>query len=267
VWTVGQLATLNEYALPIERVFLLLGLNCAYGADQAGRLRVSHLRLTEGGPGFIRRIRRKKKTRSIHLLWRQTADALRWALARRRRQGHESEFVLLTDTGRPYWSKTKGGNRSQLIPNLWGRLLGRVRKDYPDFPRLPFNSLRDTSADLIRRIGGEEIASLHLAHKHQSRDENLNRYTNPVRRRHFSALRKLERRLESVFAAAGADPWSERRRTTIGLAKVRALQGLHAQGVRVAEIARRLGVSSATVYRHLPGARPGAEGEGQGSTP
>jgi hypothetical protein len=49
VWTVAQLRTLNEYATPIERVFLLLGLNCAYGADQAGRLQVSHLRLKDEG--------------------------------------------------------------------------------------------------------------------------------------------------------------------------------------------------------------------------
>jgi len=45
VWTIDQLAILNRYATPIERVFLLLGLNCAYGADQSGRLRVGHLHL------------------------------------------------------------------------------------------------------------------------------------------------------------------------------------------------------------------------------
>lgn len=86
----------------------------------------------------------------------------------------------------------------------------RVRVDFPEFPVLPFNSLRDTSANMIRQVAGEEVASLHLAHKHQSKDENLGRYTNPVRKRHFRAIRVLERKLESVFAAAGPTPWSRR---------------------------------------------------------
>jgi len=59
----------------------------------------------------------------------------------------------MTDTGRPYWSKTKEGNCSQAIPNLWNRLWDLVQRDYPDFPWLPFNSLKDTSANFVRRIG------------------------------------------------------------------------------------------------------------------
>ena len=252
VWTIDQLKILNEYALPIERIFLLLGLNCSYGADQAGRLRVTHLHLSETKTNYIRRVRRKKKTRSIHLLWKQTVEGLQWALKRRDRQKVESEFVLLTDTGRPYWSKTKGGNRTQAIPNLWSRLLDRIQRDYPKFPRLPFNSLRDTSANMVRRIGGEETASLHLAHKHQSKDENLNRYTNPVRKKHFKVLRRLEQKLQAVFDAAGTDPWAEPKKNYIGLTKIKQIVELRSQGVKIAEIARKLGVSAATIYRHLP---------------
>lgn len=252
VWTIEQLKILNEYALPIERIFLILGLNCSYGADQAGRLRVGHLHLSDTKTNYIRRIRRKKKTRSIHLLWKQTVDGLRWALRRREKQKSDSEFVLLTDSGRPYWSKTKGGNRTQAIPNLWNRLLDRIQRDYPKFPRLPFNSLRDTSANMVRRIGGEETASLHLAHKHQSRDENLNRYTNPVRKKHFRVLRRLEVKLQAVFDAAGADPWADPKKYYIGLTKIKQIVELRSQGTKIAEIARKLGVSAATVYRYLP---------------
>jgi hypothetical protein len=250
-WTVEQLAVLNEYALPLERVFLLLGLNCAYGADQAGRLRIRHLHLSDEGASYVRRIRRKKKVLSMHLLWAQTARAMRWALDRRKGQEHDEDFLLLTDTGLPYWRQTKGGNRSQLIPNLWGRLLDRVRKDHPDFPRLPFNSLRDTSCDMIRAIAGEETASVHVAHKHQSKDENLGRYSNPVRRRHFKALRVLERKLAPVFAAAGPDPFKQPGRSYIGLNKVKQIKKLHDEGVPVMEITRRLGVSQGTVYRYI----------------
>lgn len=72
----------------------------------------------------------------------------------------------------------------------------------PRFPTLSFNSLRDTSANMVRQLAGEEVAALHLAHKHQSKDENLRRYTNPVRKPHFKALRRVERRLSAVFMAA-----------------------------------------------------------------
>jgi transposase len=252
-WTVEQLAVLNQYALPLERVFFLLGLNCAYGADQAGRLRIPHLHLSEeeGKPSYIRRIRRKKKVLAMHLLWPQTVTAMKWALERRKGQKNDKDFLLLTDTGLPYWRQTKGGNRAQLIPNLWKRLLDRVRKDHPDFPRLPFNSLRDTSCDMIRSIAGEETASVHVAHKHQSRDENLGRYSNPVRRRHFKALRALAKKLQPVFAAAGPEPFQPGPRSSIGLAKVKQIQDFYAEGMPIMEIARRLDVSQGTVYRHI----------------
>jgi len=198
VWTTGQLKVLNEYATPIERIFLLLGLNCAYEADQTGGLRIGDLHLDAKVP-YIRRIRRKKKTRSIHVLWGQTNDGLRWALERRRHRKVEGDMLLLTEKDQPYWRKTKGGNRATAIPRLWADLLKRVRVDHPDFPMLPFNSLRDTSANMVRQLVGEEVATLHLAHKHQSKDENLGRYTNPVRKRHFKAFRVLERKLEAVF--------------------------------------------------------------------
>ncbi len=251
VWTIGQLAVLNQYATPIERIFLLLGLNCSYGADQAGRLRIVHLHL-EGEWPYIRRIRMKKKTRSIHILWRQTADGLRWALERRRGQNVEGDVLLLTEKGQPYWRKTKGGNRSNAIPRLWADLLKRVRVDLPEFPMLPFNSLRDTSANLVRELAGEEIASLHLAHKHQSKDENLGRYTNPVRKKHFKALRRLEHKLSAVFLAAGDSPWVRPTKNYMGRAKAEKVRELRRQGVSPNLIAAELDISVASVHRLAP---------------
>ena len=158
----------------------------------------------------------------------------------------------MTDTGRPYWSKTKEGNCSQAIPNLWNRLWDLVQRDYPDFPWLPFNSLKDTSANFVRRIGGGETASLHLAHKHQSTDDDLNRYTNPVRKKHFKVLRRLELKLQPVFDAAGSEPWADQPKNYIGRAKIKEIIELRSQGIKIAEIARKLGVSTTTIYRHLP---------------
>lgn len=160
---------------------------------------------TEDSPrNIIRAIRRKKRVLSLHRMFDATADALKWVLARRIKS--ESQVIYLTREGAPMYRKTKGGNRSQDIPNLWNDLLDKVQVDHPDFRRLPFNSLRDTSTDMIRQIAGEEIASLHSSHKHQSPDRNLKSYSNPRRKRHFQAIRKLERQLLPVFASV-ADPF------------------------------------------------------------
>jgi DNA-binding transcriptional ArsR family regulator len=104
---------------------------------------------------------------------------------------------------------------------------------------------------MVREIAGEETASVHVAHKHQSKDENLGRYSNPVRRRHFKALRKLERKLASVFAAAGPVPFKHPGKNYIGLEKIKKIKELYAKGVPIMEITRQLDVSQGTVYRHI----------------
>lgn len=256
-WTLKELKTLWEYALPLERVLIALGLNCSYGADQAGRLRVHHVKFadTDGGITFIRRIRRKKRTLSVHALWAVTVKALKWAIERR--PVCDLDHVLLNQEGHPLWRLTKGSNRSQDIPNMWNRLLDRVEKDKEGFRRLPFNSLRDTSGDFVRRIAGGEVASLHLAHKHQTRDENLRRYTNPLTRRHTKALLKLEAKLESIFSDV-RDPFpvdmkrvqSEGQVPNISRGKIRRIQKLYLQGYKQAKIAEMVGVSRQTVSRH-----------------
>lgn len=174
-----------------------------------------------------------------------------------RRPSSDHDHVLLNQNGNPYWRLTKGSNRAQDIPNIWTRLLDRVRKDHPEFRRLPFNSLRDTSGDFIRRIAGGEIASLHLAHKHQTDDENLGRYTNPLRRRHTKAIKRLEEKLATAFADV-ADPFpvemtkvqSEGQVPNISPGKIRRIRQLHAQGYKRTKIAELVGVSTQTVYRH-----------------
>lgn len=253
-WTPSELRTIYEYATPLERLFFLLGINCAYGADQSGRLRVRDVKLDVPRP-HIDRIRRKKKTRSVHLLWSQTEQGLRWALDRRPASA-ETDHVVLTANDLPYWRQTKGENRSQDIPNLWNKLLDRIQKDHPQFRRLPFNSLRDTSIDLIRKLAGEEIARLHSAHKHQSDDQNLRRYSNPVRRRHFKALAKLERKLRRVFESVelpfppDQPKIQQQGGPNITPAQIRKIRELDDQGFKHAKIMEIVGVSRPTVWRH-----------------
>lgn len=255
-WTVEELATIYQYASPLVRLLMLLGLNCAYGADQSGRLRAHHLHLDRKR---IRAIRRKKRVLSIHRTWAATVAGLRWLLERRLNQ--DDLPLFLTRHGTPMYRKSKGGNRSQDIPNKWKETLRRVRKDHPDFRELPFNSLRDTSIDMIRQIAGGEIASLHAAHKHQTADRNLRSYSNPMRKKHAKAVRRLERKMQAVFESV-ADPFPASQPTLQKLGgdnitpgqKNRILR-LFKQGFKKQKIAEEVGVSRVTVWRHLRGVK------------
>jgi DNA invertase Pin-like site-specific DNA recombinase len=245
VYTVGQLTTLYEYATPLERVILLLGLNCAFGADQIGRLKIGEI-VERKGAHYIQRIRKKKKVRGRHWLFAATLEGIRYAI--NERSDLPTDYVLVNRRGKPLWRKTKSGNRSRDIPNAWYRLLDRVQLDHPDFPRHGFNTIRDTSADMIRRIAGEEAASIHLTHRHQSRDRNLRRYTNAPWKIVFAAQRKLERRLARVFSAV-AQPWADREHQYVTVQQIKEMRRLVREGKPVSEVAEMVKVSPSTVYR------------------
>lgn len=206
-YTVDQLQVLYRHATPLERLLLLLGINCAFGADQVGRLKVGELH-EKNDVHYIKRIRRKQKVRGVHRLFKVTLEGLRWAIRGREDQPHA--YVLVNRKGHSLWRKTKGGRRCRDIANTWYRLLDRVceaeKAKKREFPRYGFNTLRDTSADMIRRIAGGEVASAHLTHKHQSGDKNLRRYTNVPWKTVFRAQRRLEKKLLAAFSGV-ANPF------------------------------------------------------------
>jgi hypothetical protein len=247
VYSMEQLGTLYRYATPLERLLLLLGINCAYGADQIGRLKLKEVNQGDVDT-YIMRTRRKKRVRGQHYLFPQTVQGIHWATENR--ATNEDSLVLVNKRGNSLYRKTKGGNRSRDIPNAWYRLLDRIQKDHADFPRLGFNALRDTSATLIRDIAGQEIASLQLTHKHQSTDRNLRRYTNPPFERLFNAQRELEQQLidAGVFELEG-DAWEEREHQYVTEKQKAVMRSLSDQGASVATIAQKAGVSKTTVYR------------------
>jgi integrase len=248
VYDLDQLVILAKYATPLERILLLLGLNCDYGADQIGRAKIGEFRLDDKKP-TVRRIRRKKGIRGIHPLWKQTVEGLRHVLDKHPSPTKDN-FLLLSKDGQPYWRKTPSGNRAPAIPNRWQGLLRRVKKDYPDFPALPFNTLRNTSADLVRqdKLGTGEMAQLQLTHKHQSKDANLRRYSNPKIRELFRIHRRIERKLQPFFEAS-AKPWEQPEKQYTPRKKVDEILDLHAKGLSDKAIAKKLGISHMTVWR------------------
>ncbi len=272
VFRIEELAVLYKYATPLERLLILLGLNCGFKGAEQGTLRFEHLFLDRPhlhavtmqertgfdlrpDERFVLYSRNKSKVYGEFLLWPQTIEGLRWAVARHRRicerKGVEPSQLLITDQGLSFYRRTASGkNVSQIFINKWAGLMRRVCKDDPDFPRYSFTSLRDTAADRIRHIAGGEVAAVFLMHgKPVKKDDLLNLYTNRPFGEVFRALRQLGQDLRPVFDAAPNDPWEAPMQQYTSLGIRERILDLHRQGVKAPEIARRLGKSPMTVYR------------------
>src|SRR5262249_29517320 len=157
-FTLTEVGVLWKNATPLERVFIALGLNCGFGAAEIGTLAE-----TEINGNFIKRLRHKTKVFGAWWLYPITLSAIAWARKQKEGLGFTSDYLIVSDSGKPYCVAT-AGNNNQKIRNSWNRLMKRVRQENPDFPRLSFGKLRKTSASWVRRGGGGELASIFIAH-------------------------------------------------------------------------------------------------------
>jgi hypothetical protein len=173
-----------------------------------------------------------------------------------------SSLVLLNDNGHAFTKPTKSGNANHELTNYWTRLLDRVCREHPDFRRLPQENLRDSSANLIRQefkmpgVSSSEVAYIFISHGNPFKtDDLLEVYTNKPFGDVFAACRWLEEKLKPMFDATPTDPFPAERKTggggRISKKKHEQILRLVRQGISKAEIARRVNVSKATVYRHL----------------
>lgn len=240
-----HLKIIADYGTPLERLYFYLALNCAYGADQLGRLRTEWLDL-DGAK--IDGERLKVDSISRHHLWTVCVDGLRWYLSKHKPNGP----VFVAPSGNPVYHESENGNVIDGFANRWNDLIKRIRKDKgEEFPKYSFGKLRKTAATEILRLADPHIASMLLAHKTVSDDELLRRYANLPWDNLYDAQRRLEQEMAPVFEAAGPDPFKSKPKTYIGVGKTKAILDLEAEGLTPPQIAEQLGVTSATVYRHL----------------
>jgi hypothetical protein len=222
-----ELAKLNEVATPLERVFLMLALNCGFGAKEIATLTIQEVVLFKGhcdrdqeilrfkttaADSFIKRVRRKNSIYGEWILFPQTVDALRWALKRRRSlPGFEpSSPLILNSHGERYDKPTKGDHRNQQIPNRFNDLTKRARATLETFPKLSFGKLRKTAGDLIRNFSDGEVSGVFLCHGQAVETDDLaDIYTNRPFGKVFEAIRRVEQYLQPVFDAAGSNPFGE----------------------------------------------------------
>jgi len=261
LYTIDELAEINRHATPIERLVLYLGLNCAMGAAELGRLvegdfsiRQPHQyadRLhfhTTPEDSFARFLRPKTHVFGEWLLWDETVEMVEWGLRESRRL--KSEILFVSDRGQP-WYRERTMNPHSKFSNVWNLLIRRVQKSDSKFRRLPVGTLRDTLPDLLRHRYSDEIASMSLAHGSPFHgDSLLECYGNKPFGRLHSALREVRAHFAPLFAAAPADP-TEEKKHYLPIAIHEKLRKLLAEGKKVAEIARECGVSLMTVYREI----------------
>lgn len=288
VYLPEQLVILNKYATPLERLLLLLGLNCGFKGAEQGTLLLDHIFLDAPHPNskylkevqryecqpadrFILYKRNKTKVYGEFLLWPQTVEVLQWAIQRRNqiceKLGLSVRNLLVTDKGTLFYRLTSGKkNQSQIFGNKWDALIKRIRKgkDLGDFPDYSFTSLRDTAADMIRPIAGGEVASVFLMHgKPVQQDDLLDIYSNRPFGRVFDALRTMQEKLKPMFDAVPQGVVEQPMQQYTPLSKRERVLELKKQGKKVKEIMEETGLSRMTVLRtiqrlyfKMPGSQP-----------
>jgi len=188
-----------------------VSLNCAFGAAEVGRLVEEEALLnhtheypdrlsfeTTNEDSFIRLMRPKTNVFGEWLLWPETAEAVRWANQRAKREG--GTFIACRAGGSPLYEETSR-NPQAAIAKRWNDLIIRVRKDDKDFPKLPFGTLRDTIPDKLRHMGHDTLASMCLAHGTPFKgDSLLDCYGDRPYGRLHDALRTLRGFFSPIFA-------------------------------------------------------------------
>lgn len=242
-----EIKTLWEYATPLERVFLCLGLNCGFNISEMSTLREDEIH--DGST--IKRLRHKSKVYGQWKLWPITQEAIRWALERKAHLGIKSPLVLTTDSGLSYIAPTAKNNRGAKIPNAWNRLIDRIQEDHEKFRRLSIGKLRKTAADMIRRFSDGEIAAIFLCHgKSVKTDELAENYTNRPFDKVFAAQDRVWEFLKDVLVGEFPPQEATKPSAKISLGTIRKIQSLRRQGFKVSKVAEICEVAESTVREH-----------------
>jgi hypothetical protein len=270
----SELPLLNKHATPLERLLLLLGLNCGFKGAEQGTLLLDHLFLDRPHPNerylrevakfeprpddkFVLYSRNKSKVYGEFLLWPQTVEMIRWGIEQRDQVARELQLphrnLLLTKDGQRYYRKTGGGkNRSQIFNNKWQDLVERVQKNEKDFPYFSFSTLRDTAGDLVRQAADGEVSSTFLMHGQPvKKDDLLDLYTKRPFGKVFEALRRLQVDLKPMFDAAPENLVEQPMQQYTPMNKRDRIVELKKAGMKVTQIMEEVGVSRMTVLRTL----------------
>ena len=159
---------------PRLKLFILLTLNCGFGASEIGKLRTDEYNPTTG------RITHKRckteKSDNVptvgYKLWNETRELLDQELANRKKypKHHGSaEYLLVNSNGMPLWSESIDKGKSDNITCSFKRLIAKLCKLDSAFAEIAYYQLRRTSSTQISNEPRYRIYSdLWLGHAPQS---------------------------------------------------------------------------------------------------
>lgn len=205
-FTVEHLSVLYQRATPVQRLMLCLALNCGMGAAEMGRLKREDFIFDSSdefvfdvspGEAMVRFVRPTTGAYYEWLLWPETVEAVKWAIARAGELG--SELIFVSDDGRPMRMR-QTANPSCAFRRQWRQLLDSVEKH--GVPSLSLGTLRKQMAEQLRRERGNDISRLFLGHVPTAGDQLL-WMQRPFRQLH-EALRQLRTSLASIFESPDA---------------------------------------------------------------
>jgi DNA-binding transcriptional ArsR family regulator len=264
-----ELKLLNRYATPIERLYLMLGLNCGFGTKEIATLTIGEVFLHQALPAdeqevfdfsstdadsFVSLVRNKTTIVGKYLLFDQTVKMLEWVMARRLKQKNPApdQPAILNSKGMPLDQRSANGNPSRQIPNTFARLHKRIVDDGNEITKLPFKHLRKTAGDLIRRFSDGEVSGVFLLHGSPVTTDKLSDvYTNRPFGKVYEAIRRVEEYLQPVFEEAGDEPTLEQPQAYTSRKSIDRIAEMKREGKTVREIAEATGKSRMTVHRHL----------------
>jgi hypothetical protein len=268
-YTEQELTVLWEYASPLQRLFLLMGLNCGFGAKEIATLDIIdvHLRMkhpnerdvgahSTDADSWILRLRNKTGVYGEWKLWPETVTAIDWWLRQRSeiKVADGSTTLMVTRTGNRYDKPSENNDRNVQIPNRWNALTSKIRKEeeHKEFRQLSFGKLRKTAGNFIRKDADGEVAGIFLCHGQPVRSDNLiDCYTNRPFAKVFQAIERVGQRLRPLWHSV-EDPFPERRKLggdNITLGTIKKIESMRKQGYKIEYIAEKLGISTETVRR------------------
>jgi integrase len=255
-YTLSEVGILWKFATPLERAFMALALNCSFGEGE-----ISTLAEAEISGKVIKRARHKTDVFGAWWMMPVTREAIEYLRGMKKANGFESPFLLVTSSGKTYDQPTKGNNKPGKIRNAWNRLLNRIRaiEEHKDFPKLSFGKLRKTSASWVRKIGGGELASIHIAHGKATGDTLLDVYANRQFKRLFNVHMRMWKKLKSVLVGAFPIPKATKPNTPTQPAKVKRILALQKQGFKLSYIAKKTDTPLTSVARIIRNAKKKGE--------
>jgi len=218
MFELSDLVALWKLATPLVRLEMLLALNCGFKEAEIASLKRDEISLDKPYPGIVRngkpsgnwvlRWRRKTGVYGEWSLWPETVAGIRWALGLK-----QSEYLLVTKSGRTLDAPSASGNKTDKIYKSWINLYKTVKSEHPTPVKyLAFKFLEKFSTQRIRDEHGGEVANLFCCHgKPVKHDALLEVYSNKPFGRLFTALEELRVHLSPMFEGV-SDPWRTVRR-------------------------------------------------------